>query len=112
MTNNIVHIRNKDLQISTFTGANNILTTEAGINITTEALVDIELDGVVSWTIQIIHAQPKIDLIHAKTGEQFVTTVGLQFTLVNQNGDTLVNQNGDTLVATIVGSWPTPLVHV
>lgn len=107
----LVHIRNKDLQTSTFTGSA-AFTMESGVAVEMESGTALELDGTVSWTIQIIHAKPNFGVIHIKNGEQFETTVGLQYSLVNQSGDALVNQSGDALVANISGSWPTPLVHV
>lgn len=107
----IIHIRNKDLQTSTFTGSA-AFTMESGVAIQMESGTALELDGTVSWTVQIIHANPNFGVVHIKNGEIFTATVGLQFTLVNQNGDTLVNQSGDTLIANISGSWLTPLVHV
>ena len=107
----IIHIRNKDLQTSTFTGSA-AFTMESGVAVQMESGTALELDGTVSWTIQIIHAKPNFGVIHIKNGEIFTTAIGLQYSLVNQNGDALVNQSGDALVANISGSWPTPLVHV
>ena len=109
----VVHVRDKELQVSTFT-ASPTFTTEAGVSMTLEdGTTSLDWDGTVSWSISIIHAPPKESMVHVKEEEIYNTTVVYpNMNLVNESGLVLVNESGYELIAdTTGGTWQVKLLH-
>ncbi len=108
----LVHVRDKELQTSTFTAAPEA-TLEDGASIELEdGVVLLEWDGTASWTVQIIHAPPKDDLIHVREAEVNVTPVEYTFTLLNEAGDEILNEAGENILSEDNSDWTVPLVHM
>jgi hypothetical protein len=107
----LIHIRNKELQTSTFT-ANPVLDQENGDDMHLEdGTTTLDLDGSASWTVQITHAPQLRNLTIMHVPEFFDTVAEFEYTLLNEDGEEILNEDSENILSESLDTWPTVLVH-
>lgn len=107
----LFHVRDKELQTSTFTAAAELTLENGAVMLQEDEVTPIDLDGSVSWTVHIIPVPPQKSLFVVPNGEIFSTVVEENYIIANEAGEDVLNEAGEEILDEIFDTWPTPLFH-
>jgi hypothetical protein len=108
----IIHVRNEDLETSSFT-ANPAFTQESGASMELEdGTTVLEWDGSVSWTVEVIHARSKDQIAHVKQGVALSSrSIEITYDRITEDGETRITEDGETRLTQDAETFSIPLFH-